>query len=219
MRGFFRCARIGPANSETMLPRQRSDMALTQAMLKAMGIEDEKRDQIMEAHQGVLESIKTERDELKELAAKVPNLEKAIEEFKAAQPTEDWEKKYNDLKEEFDGFKTQVETEKAEGEKARLYKAMLREAGIDEKRIEPIMKVTDLGGISVVDGAIADQEAVKAAIAEEWGGFIPQTTVQGASVEEPPSNVGGKMTRDEIMAIKDTSARQKAIAANIEQFR
>lgn len=193
-------------------------MALTQAMLKAMGIEDEKRDQIMEAHQGVLESIKAERDELKEAAAKVPTLEKAIEEFKAAQPTEDWEKKYNELKEEFDGFKAKVETEQAEMEKARLYRAMLREAGVGERRIEPIMKVTDLSGISVVDGAIADQETVKAAITDEWGGFIAQTSVQGASVEEPPSNVGAKMSRDEIMAIKDTSARQRAIAANIEQF-
>ena len=132
-------------------------------MLKAMGIEDEKRDQIMEAHQGVLESIKAERDELKEAAAKVPTLEKAIEEFKAAQPTEDWEKKYNELKEEFDGFKAKVETEQAEMEMARQYRAMLREGGLDERRIEPIMKVTDLSGISVVDGAIADQETVKAA--------------------------------------------------------
>lgn len=193
-------------------------MALTQAMLKAMGIEDEKRDQIMEAHQGVLESIKAERDELKEEAAKVPTLEKAIEEFKASQPTEDWEKKYNELKEEFDGFKTKVEAEQAEMEKARLYRAMLREAGVDERRIEPIMKVTDLSGVGVEDGAIADRETVMKAIAEEWGGFIAQTSTQGADVEEPPSNVGAKMTRDEIMSIKDTAQRQQAIAANIEQF-
>lgn len=193
-------------------------MALTQAMLKAMGIEDEKRDQIMEAHQGVLESIKAERDELKEEAAKVPTLEKAIEEFKASQPTEDWEKKYNELKEEFDGFKTKVEAEQAEMEKARLYRAMLREAGVDERRIEPIMKVTDLSGVGVEDGAISDKETVMKAIAEEWGGFIAKTSTQGASVEEPPSNVGAKMTRDEIMSIKDTAQRQQAIAANIEQF-
>lgn len=194
-------------------------MALTQAMLKAMGIEDEKREQILEAHQGVLESIKKERDELREQAAKVPALEKQVEDMKAAQPTEDWEKKYGELQAEFESYKSQVATERAEQEKARLYRSMLREAGVDEKRIDSIMKVTDLSGISVSEGAIADADTVKETIAKEWGDFIAHTNTQGASVENPPSNSGAKMTRDEIMAIKDTSARQQAIAENIDQFR
>lgn len=194
-------------------------MALTQAMLKAMGIEDEKRDQIMEAHQGVLESIKRERDELREQAARVPSLEQEIEGLKAAQPTEDWEAKYNEMKSEYDGYKAKVQEEQAQQEKARLYRSMLREAGVDERRIDSIMKVTDLSAISVSDGAISDADAVKDAIAKEWGDFIAHTNTQGANVDTPPSNTGAKMTREEIMAIKDTSARQRAIAENIEQFR
>lgn len=194
-------------------------MALTNAMLKAMGIEQDQRDQIMTAHQEVLESIKAERDELRDTAAKVPHLEKEIEELKAAQSTEDWQAKYDELKAEFDGYKTQVDNEKAELEKARLYRSMLREAGVDEKRIDSIMKVTDLSGVGVADGAIADSEAVMKAIADEWGDFIVQTNTQGVKVETPPTNAGAKMTRDEIMAIKDTSARQKAIAENLDQFR
>ena len=194
-------------------------MAFTRKMLKAMGIEDEKRDQIMEAHQGVLESIKKERDELREEAAKVPSLEKQIEDMKAAQPTEDWQKKFDEVKKEFDEYKASVQEEQAKQEKARLYRSMLREAGVDERRIDSIMKVTDLSGINVKEGAIADSEAVKEAIAKEWGDFIAHTNTQGAKVDEPPTNAGAKMTRDEIMAIKDTGARQKAIAENIEQFR
>lgn len=193
-------------------------MALTQAMLKAMGIEDEKRDQIMEAHQGVLESIKKERDELREQAAKVPSLEKEIEDLKAAQPTEDWEAKYNELKAEYDGYKQQVATEQADQEKARLYRAMLREAGIDEKRLDSIMKVTDLAGIAVQDGQIADAENVKAAIESEWGDFIAHTATQGATVDNPPASTGAKMSRADILAIKDTRERQQAIADNIEMF-
>lgn len=194
-------------------------MALTQAMLKAMGIEDEKREQILEAHQGVLESIKKERDELREEASKVPSLEKQIEDMKAAQPTEDWQKKFDEIKKEFDEYKASVQAEQAKQEKARLYRSMLREAGVDERRIDSIMKVTDLSGINVEEGAIADAETVKEAIAKEWGDFIAHTNTQGANVDNPPANAGAKMTRDEIMAIKDTSARQKAIAENIDQFR
>lgn len=194
-------------------------MALTQAMLKAMGIEQDQREQIMEAHQGVLESIKAERDELRDQAAKVPSLEKEVEDLKAAQPTEDWEAKYEELKSEYDGYKDKVASERAEAEKASLYRSLLRESGVDERRIDAIMKVTDLASISVSEGAIADAETVKTAIQSEWGDFIAHTNTEGAKVETPPTTTGAKMTRDEIMGIKDTAARQKAIAENIEQFR
>lgn len=191
---------------------------MTRSMLKAMGIEDEKSDQIIEAHTETVDALKKQRDEALEKAEKLPDLEKQIGELKAAQPTDDWEGKYSELLKEFEGYKTQMANEQAEREKAQLYRAMLREAGIDEKRIDPIMKVTDLAKISVSDGAISDAETVMKAITDEWGGFIAQTSVQGASVEEPPSNVGTKMTRDEIMGIKDTRERQQAIAENLDQF-
>ena len=193
-------------------------MALTRSMLKAMGIEDEKSDQIIEAHTETVDALKNQRDEAKEQAAKVPGLEKEIETLKAAQPTDDWEAKYKELLKEFEGYKTQVSEEEAKREKAKLYRAMLREAGVDEKRIEPIMKVTDLADIVVEDGAIKDAETVQQSIADEWGGFIAKTSTQGASVEEPPSNVGAKMSREDIMEIKDTQERQRAIAENIDQF-
>lgn len=184
-----------------------------------MGIEPDKVDQIIESHSETVEGLKKQAEELREQAAKVPTLEKNIEELKAAQPTEDWQAKYDELKTEFDGYKAKVENEQAEQEKARLYRSMLREAGVDEKRIDSIIKVTDLSGIGVSEGAITDQESVMQAIGEEWGDFIVKTNTQGVKVETPPTNAGAKMTRDEIMAIKDTSARQKAIAENLDQFR
>lgn len=193
-------------------------MALTRKMLTAMGIEPDKVDQIIESHSETVEGLKKQAEELREQASKVPSLEKQVEDLKAAQPTEDWQAKYDELKQEFDGYKVKVEQEHAEAEKSSLYRSMLREAGVDEKRIDAILKVTDLGEISVKDGAIQDPDTVKQAIADEWGGFITQTSTQGAKVDEPPANAGVKMTRDEIMAIKDTSARQKAIAENIDQF-
>lgn len=193
-------------------------MALTQAMLKAMGIEDEKRDQIMEAHQGVLESIKKERDELREQAAKVPSLEKEIEDLKAAQPKEDWEAKYNEKAAELDEFKTKVAEEKAKAEKAALYRSALREVGVGEKFIDDIMRVADLTSVTVEDGKIADADQLKASIADKYSTFVTQTATQGAKVDDPPSNAGGKMSRADILAIKDTRERQQAIADNIEMF-
>lgn len=194
-------------------------MALTRKMLSAMGIESDKIDQIIESHTDTIEGLKKQANEVMKQAEKVPVLEKEIEDLKAAQPTEDWEKKYSDLKAEYDSYKSDVADEQTKAEKAHLYRSMLREAGVDEKRIDAIMKVTDLDKVNVENGAITDSEAVKKAISDEWGAFITRTSTQGASVDEPPANTGAGMTRDEIMAIKDTGARQKAIAENIDQFR
>jgi hypothetical protein len=56
-------------------------------------------------------------------------------------------------------------------------------------------------------------------IKDEWADFITTQGTVGASTSTPPTNNGGTtMTRDEILAIKDTSARQQAIAEHHELF-
>ena len=155
-------------------------------MLTAMGIEAEKIDQIIEAHGETVDALKKEAEAVKEQAGRVPALEKEIEDMKAAQPTEDWEAKYNALKAESDSYRAQVAQEKADAEKASMYRAMLRDLGIAEKRIDAIMKVADLGGVSVENGAIAGAEELSRNLAEEWAEFIPQVTTQGANVPTPP---------------------------------
>lgn len=178
-------------------------MALTRSMLKAMGIEDEKTDQIVQEHTQTVERINKElaeanerADGLKELAAQVPDLQKELEDAKAKIPSEDWQAKYNESVKEFEDFKAQVERDKAEAEKKSLYRAVLREAGIDEQRIDAIVKVTDMGAIAVKDGAIEDSEALKESVAKEWAAFIPQESVQGAKVPEPPETSGGATGAD-----------------------
>lgn len=193
-------------------------MTLTRKMLSAMGIEQDKIDQIIESHADTVNGLKEKASELQKQAERVPSLEKQIEELKAAQPTEDWEAKYNELKSEYEDFRQKVDDERATQEKSRLYRALLREVGVDEKRFNSIMKLTDLSEIKVEDGKIEDVESVKKSIADEWGDFIVQKSTHGAPVDEPPANAGSKMSKDEIMSIKDTRERQKAIADNIELF-
>jgi len=193
-------------------------MTLTRKMLSAMGIEQEKIDQIIESHADTVNGLKEKASELQKQAERIPGLEKQIEELKAAQPTEDWESKYKELKSEYEDFRQKVDDERATQEKSRLYRAMLREVGVDEKRFNSIMKLTDLSEIKVEDGKIEDAESVKKSIADEWGDFIVQKSVHGAPVDDPPANAGSKMSKDEIMSIKDTRERQKAIADNIELF-
>lgn len=193
-------------------------MSLTNALLKSMGIEGDQRDQIMEEHQATLKSIKDERDQLRDTAARVPALEKEVEDLKAAQPTEDWEARYNAEHEKFEAFRAKSEKEAADKEKSDLYRKLLLEQGVDPKRVDTIMRVTDLGEVSVRDGQLEGSEALAESIRSEWGDFVVKEITKGASVDDPPGGGGAGKTRDEIMAIKDTAERQQAIADNPELF-
>lgn len=193
-------------------------MALTNALLKSMGIEGDQRDQIMAEHQATLQSIKDERDQLRDTAARVPALEREVEDLKAAQPTEDWEAKYSAEHEAFEAFKAKSEKEAADKEKSDLYRSLLLEQGVDPKRVSSIMRVTDLGQVSVKDGQLEDSEALAESIRSEWADFVTKTVTKGASVDDPPGGGGTGRTRDEILAIEDTAERQQAIADNPELF-
>ena len=68
------------------------------------------------------------------------------------------------------------------------------------------------------DGKIVRKDLTKK-IKDEWSGFIVERREDGADVKNPPNKTGAKkMTKDEIMAIKDGKERRAAIAANPELF-
>jgi hypothetical protein len=193
-------------------------MAITRKMLKAMGVEEDAIEQIIEAHTETVEEIKAERDRLKSEAAKVPDLQRQLQEAKAGDG-EDWKGKYEKAQADFDAYKSKTEKERADAEKSRLYRKLLADAGVDPKRLDAVMRVADLDGVEVADGAIKDADALAEKAKAEWSDFIVRSGSAGADVDSPPAG-GGKatMTRKEIMAIKDTTERQKAIAENMEAF-
>ena len=68
------------------------------------------------------------------------------------------------------------------------------------------------------DGELIGIDDLKKAINEEWSEFKTTVVERGANVEKPPKTDGAKMTKEQILAIKDTSERQKAIAENLNLF-
>lgn len=190
-------------------------MALTRKMLKAMGIEDEKIDQIIEAHTETVEGLK----QYKEDAEKLVSVQQELDDLKAKGTDDGFEKKYNDLKKEFDDYKADVEAKESNAKKSEAYRKLLKEIGVSEKRIDAVMKVADLSNVKLdKDGSIKDAGDVKKAAKEEWSDFIVTEGEKGVETETPPSGGTAKMSREEILKIKDTTARQKAIAENHELF-
>lgn len=164
---------------------------LTRKMLKAMAIEDEKIDQIIEAHTETTESLKAERDKLKADAEKASELQsqldKANETIKAA-GTDSYKVKYEAIKEEFESFKKDIKSKETAKAKADAYEQLLKDAGVSEKRIPAILKVTDIESIEIdSDGKLKDADKLTENIKTEWSDFIQTKGVQGADIPNPPA--------------------------------
>ena len=82
-------------------------MALTRRSLKAMGIEDEKIDEIIAAHAETVDALKEQRDNYKaqadELAEVQQKLDEANETIKA-NGSDAWKVKYDAIKEEYENL-------------------------------------------------------------------------------------------------------------------
>ena len=176
----------------------------------------EKAQQIMDGHIAVTDGLKDERDSFKTEAEKVGDLQKELDDLKNG---EDFQKKYEEEHRAFEDFKKKT-ADDAEAAKVRTaYRKLLAGEGIGEKRLDSILKVTDLSKLKLdKDGNLEDVDGLKKAINDEWGEFKTKVTEKGAVVEKPLQTGKATKTKEEIMAIKDTDERQKAIAENHELF-
>lgn len=205
-------------------------LALTRKFLTALNIDADKIDEIITAHSETVDALKKERDDFKaeaeansEAKASAEKLQKQVDELTKqidANGKDAYKVKYEAIKEEFDDFKKTIKAEKSKAEKTEAYRKLLKESGVADKRIEAVLKVSDIDSLKIDDkGALEGIDELKKAITEEWADFIEKTNVQGANTATPPAN-GAKSTRtkEEIMAIKDTAERQKAMLENKQLF-
>ena len=199
-------------------------MSLTRKMLKAMGIEEEKIDQIIEAHSETVDSLKADRDSYKEDAEKLKDVQKELDDLKS-KGDDGWKEKHDRLKAEFDQYKNDVQEKETKAAKEAAYRAILKDANLSEKGIEKAVKYADWDKIELgEDGKLKGANDHIKAVREEWAEYVTATTTTGAKTSTPPANNGGaKLTKAEIYARDEhgryklsTAERQKALAENPE---
>ena len=94
---------------------------------------------------------------------------------------------YEALKGDFERFKSDTDKRDKERTKGGLYRKLLADSGIPDKRLDAVMRVTDLNKIELdEDGNIKDAETLTESIKKEWADFIPVKSQQGADVQNPP---------------------------------
>lgn len=201
-------------------------MALTKAqvreILSAAGVDSEHMsDAVAKIIDGHTDSISALRDEIADLKEKVgnfkidaerlPDVQKELDALKAeASKSGD----YKQLKEEYDKYKAEVEAERSKNAKAAAYTEVLKDAGItDDKAVAKVLKYTDFESIELDEnGKVKDAKEKMKAAKEEWPELISKTTTAGATTPHPPTSGGApRRSKEEIMQIKDTAERQKAL--------
>ena len=176
----------------------------------------EKAQKIMDGHITVVDGLKDERDSFKEKAEKAADLQKQLDDQANG---ENWQEKYEKEHQAFEDFKKQQAADAEAAEVRAAFRKLLIGEGISEKRVDSILKVTDFSNMKRdKDGNLVGEDALKESINSEWGEFKTTVTEKGATVEKPPQMAKPTKTREEILAIKDTAERQKAIAENLQLF-
>ena len=197
-------------------------MAFTRKMLKAMGIEDEKIDQIIDAHSETVDALKADRDAYKEDAAKLAAVQKELDELKA-KGDDGYKAKYEAEKAAHDALKADIAAKETKKAKTDAYRELLKGANIDEKRIATILRAEapTIDKIELdADGKIKNAEQYTQSIKSDWADFIVTQSAKGANTATPPAHggVASTKTKEDIMKIKDAGERQKAIAENPTLF-
>lgn len=170
-------------------------MALTRKMLKAMGIEEDKIDEIVDAHSETVTALKKDRDKYKEDAEKLPEVQKLYDDLKEEvdkKADDPYKEKYEKEHKDFEAYKKSIDAEKTKAKKLEAYKGLLKEAGISEKRIDAIAKITSMDDIELdADGKIKDSDKKIEAVKEEYSEFVVTEDTKGADTKTPPENTGG----------------------------
>lgn len=172
-------------------------MALTRKFLAALGIETEKIDEIIIAHTDTVNALKEERDKYKTDAEKLPGVQQELEQLKETKGDDsEWEQKFNKEHEEFENYKKKVADNEVIRETKEAYRKLLISSGVDEQRIDAILKVTSFDDMKLKDGKFEDEGKLTENIKSEWAGFIKSGGQAGADVDDHPDGDGMTMTKE-----------------------
>ena len=118
-------------------------------------------------------------------------------------------------------YKAQQTQKDTHAAKEAKFRELLKSAGVLDKYADRVVRLSgeDIDKLELDDkGNVKDAKKHADSLKADWSDFVGTTTTTGAKVDTPPTNTGSKMTKEQIINIKDASERQAAIAANPEAF-
>lgn len=196
-------------------------MALTRKMLKAMGIEDEKIDQIIDAHTETVEGLKEQISAYKADAEKLPGVQKELDDLKKEGGDGGYKAKYDKEHKDFQDYKAGIAAKESAAAKEKAARAYFSGKGIPAESMALVIRgaKAEIDALELDGDKIKDAAALDSLLAGDYKGLIGKETRQGTDTKTPPDTTGGAKSRAEIYKKDDkgryvlsTEARQKALS-------
>ena len=179
---------------------------------------DEIENKLIALHLGVVDPLTDDVARYKADADKLLDVQRELDDLKAA-GNDDYKQKYEDEHTALENLKQSIADEKALAEKSSLYRLLLQESGIDPKRIDAVLRVSDLTKVEVKDGSIVDSKALAESIKTEWADFVVKPGAKGDKPDTPPAD-GGEITKEafDTMSLSDKMAFANSHPAEYAEF-
>ena len=168
-------------------------MALTRKSLKAMGLTDEQVDSIIEMHSETVDGLKEQVKTYKADAEKLPNVQKELDDLKAAGDggfKEKFEKEHSD----FENFKKTIQEKETKAAKESAAKAFFESKGITGNSLEIAMRGSsaEIAALELDGEKIKDSSALDALVNGTFKALVSTTTTKGANTPNPPVTTPNK---------------------------
>lgn len=168
-------------------------MALTRKSLKAMGLTDEQVDSIIEMHTDTVDGLKEQVNTYKADAEKLPNVQKELDDLKAAGDggfKEKFEKEHSD----FENFKKTIQEKETKAAKESAAKAFFESKGITGNSLEIAMRGSsaEIAALDLDGEKIKDSSALDALVNGTFKALVSTTTTKGANIPNPPITTPNK---------------------------
>ena len=191
-------------------------MALTRKMLKAMGIEEEKIDQIIDAHAETVDGLKADLEKYKGDAEKLPGVQRELNDLKA-KGDDGWKEKHDTVKREYDEYKAGITAKEARAAKETAVKAYFESKNITGANLNIAMRSskTEIDSVELENDKIKDTAALDALVSGDLASLVTtQQNVVRVDMNGHLNNKDKPITKEEILGIKDGATRRKAMLEN-----
>ena len=168
-------------------------MSVTRKLLKGMGLTDEQVDTIIEAHTDTVDGLKEQVKTYKADAEKLPNVQKELDDLKAAGDggfKEKFEKEHSD----FENFKKTIQEKETKAAKESAAKAFFESKGITGNSLEIAMRGSsaEIAALDLDGEKIKDSSALDALVNGTFKALVSTTTTKGANIPNPPITTPNK---------------------------
>ena len=168
-------------------------MSLTRKLLKGMGLTDEQVDSIIEMHSETVDGLKEQVKTYKADAEKLPNVQKELDDLKAAGDggfKEKFEKEHSD----FENFKKTIQEKETKAAKESAAKAFFESKGITGNSLEIAMRGSsaEIAALDLDGEKIKDSSALDALVNGTFKALVSTTTTKGANIPNPPVTTPNK---------------------------